>query len=393
MWLADFNRQWTMVLQGILFLACALPVRKRLGWIPAMALLWFMGGSIAVMQNSFGTYDKLLPHAEWFLLSIQAYALDSIAKTALVVGFMLVASVNTRRFEAFGSSLAILFLIVNCAVIIGQYLSAPNSCQLNQCGGLVGNPSMSGSLMVALLPLCSRMRRGALVVAVALVSAAVYCTHASAPVGLLAALAFLVALRSGGAVIRTGMVAGALVALVVGWSVIGKEFTNSGDRVEMWTLFLSKWQHSGEWMADSSRALVDPNAAVLQHYFGHQGNTFWLGIGMGTFDQYAAALQRQFDVKTNSWWLWSHCDWPIGIGIEGGLVGLVLFSATFLLALRSLIGLGMWSHAASLVLYGLMMPMNYPLHLASTAMYGCWLVVVALSRRSHEQRSSGGLHL
>lgn len=337
-WIADFNRQWTYMLWLIAALACMVPVRRKLGLLPAAALLWFVAGGVATWQNSFGTYDRA---DQATLLAIQAFSLDSVAKLAAVAGAVVWAS-DRYWFEGRIRIALSLFCIANAAVIFAQFVAGVDQCRTNECGGLVGNPSMSGGFMVAALPLLfPRATRIGKAITVLVIALAVLATRASSPLGLLA-VAMALSIHSRIApLIAAGM-------LGVGYAVLGNELLNSGDRFEMWRQFLAGWSNPVNWA---------------------------FGIGIGQFGIAAALLQFSRDVKTNSWWLWAHNDW-LQLLLEGGAVGVVLMLCLWLQGMLR-------AHreaALSLFLYGLMMLTNYPLHLASTAAFGCWLLVLALTR-------------
>lgn len=334
-WVADYNRQWTYLMQAALAVGCAFPVRRMIGALPALTLFWFLAGGVATWQNSFGTYDHL---DQTTLLAVEAFALDSAVKLVLVVGVMLWLS-RLPEVDLFGKAAILVFIIANALAVLAQFAVSDDYCHSNMCGGLVGNPSMSGSLMVVALPLFGSLPLGILV------GAAVLATRASSPMGLLAiALALSLHKR---------LIPPMLIGIFgFGYAFLGDELLNSGDRLEMWQQFLKGWNNPTNWA---------------------------FGIGLGEFGVAAAVLQFVRDVKTNSWWLWAHNDWLQSV-IEGGAVGAGLLFASWVQAMRK----AAKPVAASLFLYGLMMLTNYPMHLATTAVLGCWLMVLALRKADGE---------
>ena len=340
-WVADYNRQWTFMLQVMLAVWCAIPVRRVVGPMAALALFWFLAGAVATFQNSFGTYDRL---DQTTLLAVEAFALDSAFKLVLLVGAVLWAvERDARGVIALGVSL---FAIANAAVILAQFALSPDLCGLNTCGGIVGNPSMSGSLLAVSLPIVVRKLRLA---AWVLFPLAIVATRGNSPIGL-RAVAVVLSIRS-----RFASVAVAAM-LGLGYALLGRELLNSGDRFEMWRQFLSGWTNPTNWA---------------------------FGIGLGEFGVAAALIQFSRDVKTNSWWLWAHNDWLQSV-IEGGAVGACLLFASWVQAMKR----AARPVAVSLFLYGLMMLTNYPLHLATTAVLGAWLMVVALRDAYGERAAS-----
>lgn len=349
-YLNDYSLQWLAIMGLTLFLACLFPIRRNVGSLAALTILWLGATSLNVWLNSQSTYNSVTPYD---LMSIKQFSLDSLAKFSFLLALFLYASRNRRSFAAYGMITASVFVILDCAIVFLQLLFSSHHCSLeNTCGGLVGNPSMNACFLVVLLPLALKtldpIPRGVACLAVLL---AVLISKASIPLGLLAAMACLFAIFAASK--RTILIAASFTPLVLalGAHMLGKEFLNSGDRVFMWSFFLSKWNIPANWIA---------------------------GTGWGTFGVFSINLQHAFHVRENGWWIWLHNDW-LQTMFETGLTGALLLVATYLRALYLLAREQLRHEAVALGLYGLMMAGNYPTHLAPTALFGCWIGVLALT--------------
>jgi len=339
--LIDYNAQWLACILAILAWACAFPVRRAVGWMAGVTIFWLVATSVNAVENPQSQYAEMQTQVA---MAFRAYALDSVYKLFLVVGAMIYLS-RSRNFLLWGREAVCWFSVASWLVTLTHFLL--HRCRAeNSCTGIIGNPSMSASLLVVMLPIVFMHWPKRLAWANAAgVVLAVAASKTSVPIGLLAVLVFTLSWR----LIPLG-----LLAFLIGGYYLGPELLNSGDRIEMWSYFYSRW------------------------------NEIWTGTGFGTFGAWSYARQIFSDVKVNGWWYFLHFDW-FEMAITTGIVGLVLTVATYLEALWRLMCQVRFSEARSLLLYGTMMSFNYPLHLAPSAFFGCWLAVAALVR-FEEQR-------
>lgn len=353
MYLIDYSLQWFLLVALFTFLACAFPVRRVVGSLAASTILYFFLTAENVWLNPLSSYSNITPYD---LLGLRQFATDSIMKFVVVVSPMLyLASQNRRALAAYGTIAAAVFCLLDPLFSVAQLVLSPDRCRgENTCGGIIGNPSMNACFLVVLLPIALKaLDVWAKVAAAVLVVFVVLISKASIPIGLLVALVALMALGlTNRRTAAIAIICSPLLLLLGRW-LLGSELLNSGDRLLMWKFFLSKWNVVSNWI---------------------------FGTGYGTFGVFSINVQKHFHMRDNGWWIWIHNDWLQEL-FEVGLVGLLLMAATYLRALLLLVKERLLHEAVSLILYGLMMLMNYPAHLAPTAAFGAWLAVVALSSK------------
>lgn len=335
------------------FFACAFPIRRTVGWLAASTLFYCFASAANVWLNSRSSYADIQPYD---LMALKMFSEDAIGKLMVVIGgLMYFASINRKGFAAYGMIVASCFCAIDAFVVLVQFFMDPGHCgSENACGSLIGNPSMNACFIVVLLPLAMKtfdpLPRA---ITFFLVLAAVIISKASIPYGLLVAMVLLLAMtQASKRTLGIALLAAPAVALVA-WKLLGAELLNSGDRFPMWAFFLSKFN-------------VPANRIV--------------GTGYGTFGVFSINIQQHFHMRENGWWIWCHEDF-LQEYFEMGIVGVLLMLLTYLRALVLLVRDELLHEFVALALYGLMMSMNYPLHLAPTAVFGCWLALVALTSK------------
>lgn len=291
-----------------------------------------------------------LPMADAYTqMEIRFYAADGIAKLLLVIPPIFYAMGNREKLLKIGGNLSALFCSLNVGLVYFSFFISGHWCRVvNSCGGSLSNPSMNSSLIVVTLPFviaraAGRVRYAALALSVG----AVFLSKGSIGIGMLAVLGGLYAVRLG----YWKLILAAPVPIVAGAILFGRELFDSSGRVHMWKFFISN-------------LLNNP----VNYAFG---------TGYGTFGSFSSYLQRIHKVAGNQWWMWLHNDW-LEIFFILGVVGLVLSIAVYFSALMRFYCRGEGHEAISLVLLGLMMGVNYPLHHPISAAFAAWIVISGL---------------
>lgn len=309
-------------------------------FIQDQSFVWFYAAVVMTAIGAFylGAYLGAVPaltvaylclNGAWFWLLPTPFdsfqesraAADSIGKLLFILGGVLFLSTKPR-FKLYGSWLSVAFCL---------------SCALSLVfdGGLLGNTSMTASMAVVSLPIAAATVPAKWrLLPVAITVSGVALSKSSIAAGLLACSFSVLA---------------APVILAVGYFVIGAEFLNSSDRLEMWGFFLKAWNVSEHWI---------------------------FGRGIGSFSYNAFKMQNIFNVHTGNLWWNAHNDW-LETFFSCGAIGFFLLAATYFISLKNLRG----SYAKSFFLYGAMMVFNFPLHLATCAAFGAWLAILGLRRQ------------
>lgn len=340
----DYNLQWTAAAVMLAAFFC-FALSKEVGRVAAGTVFYILCSGIWTWLSSANRYATVNPYDQQ---AIRFFSADAVCKLLMVCAVPFLVR-NKDRFWRIGELAVLVFWLVNLIVMMYQAAWVSPMClSENVCGSLVGNPSMNAGLMVAMTPIVFMYVGWACLIPMVFV---LLFSKASVPLGMAAA----------GLVLWGGLVAGrvryaiagllaGLGALACGWMVLGSELSNSGDRVLMWKFFLEKW-----------------DIPLVQVF----------GTGYGTFGVFSMNLQKAFSMRANGWWIWLHNDWLQEM-MEIGVVGLILLVSTYLVAASRLFFTGRREYLVSFLLYGLMMSMNYPLHLAPTAIFGAWLALCAL---------------
>lgn len=345
----NYELQWLAFLWVGVGVLCVTVLKDRLGWVAASCLGWLSWTAMNVQTNPFSVYSKAVPYD---LIALRAFSTDSLVKLGVVLSLLLYFSARWKSYAHRGALLSGVFLLASGLVVMLQKIMTGCHDE-NTCGGLVGNPSMNGCLMVAMLPIAFRaLNMPGRVLALYLVALSVVFGKASIPAGLLVVLvlscgAFAMSMR----MLLISALVGALI-LVGGYMALGSELFNSGDRFEMWKFFWDRW--------------TAPTVGLF-------------GLGYGTFGVFSRNLQAFYHMKENGWWIWIHNDWLQTL-FEAGWPGLGLLVGTYLQALWNLLRAGLRHEFISLVLVGLTAGCNYPGHLMPTALFAAWLMVLALSK-------------
>lgn len=295
--------------------------------------------------------NRYFPVGAYDQLGLRFFAADGIAKLLLLIPPILLIS-NTKRWM-FGAAkkLAAIFCFGNVTLVYFAFFFEPGWCQaVNSCGGSLSNPSMNASATVCALPflmdsLDGWKRRFVWI----FVAGAIFLSKSSVGIGLFALCALFYAVRF--------QYWKSLAALpfvgFAGFLISGQQFLSSNGRFLMWDFFMTKW-----W------------ANPINYTFG---------TGYGTFGVFSANLQLAENMETSAWWVWMHNDW-LEILFTLGVVGLFLSLLTYLDALKKLVLRGEYTALISLLLFGIVMGVNYPLHSPISAIFGAWLILFALQK-------------
>jgi hypothetical protein len=330
-------------------------IRPKLGVIAAIFFSYVIVNGAWFWLWEKNRYYSVQPYDQ---LALRYYTADAIAKLFLILIPIAIVLQNRQKALQIGGNLAALFCAVNVAMVHMQFFLSGHWCApTNTCGGALGNPSMNSTLIVVTMPfvidyLWGRSRW----IFIALAVGAVFLSKGSVGVGMLAALACLYAVRFR----MWKLLALAPISLLAGLAVFKTHMLNTGTRWQIWEFMIGNWWNNP------------------LHY--------WFGTGLGNFGVFSVNLQMKFKFMDGQWWTWLHNDW-LQFLFELGFIGLGLAVMVYLIALSRYIRRGEGREAIALVLFGLAMAMNYPLHTSLGCLLGAWLVLVGLLRTDENKRA------
>jgi len=346
-YLRDFHWQWTwVVLFGSLLLSAW--IKPRFG-CPA-ALLFFYSALSAVWVWVVAE-NRYLPVNTYDQMALRYFACDSIAKFCLIALPIMLFAKDRRSLFLWAQGMGFIFLTLNSLIILWQ---SRLGCSLNNCGGMIGNPSISLGMSVCLMAaICDDLREQWKMVALVAVTAIL--SQSSVAIGLLGVYALLLMWRH----YRRVWVSSLAFALVfaAGKVAAGHELTNNSDRFRIWSFMFERWRAPWNILA---------------------------GTGLGTYHVFSINLQnipgREPLTNHDYWWNTLHND-LLQMLFECGVVGLSLFLFAYCSALFRMIRKGEWNIATSILLFGAYMLLDPALHNPVPALFGAWLFAYALRRK------------
>lgn len=285
-------------------------------------------------------------------MAVRWTAMTSLAGFLLVLVPMLYSRLSRDSLMYLGGLLSCLFCVVSTLRVLWEYLFY--GCGVvNSCGGALRNPSMNSAFIAVTLPLMAKyLTFEAFVFFAPLAFLAIIVSKSSIGLGIL----FLSALIYAGYTKRYRYLLIAPAVAACGWLSLGqRELFSFGDREKTWAFFIES-------------LVINPRNPI---------KAWTAGVGMGTYQAFSKILQDALSYKPGHWWAFMHNDW-LQILIEVGGIGLILSLAVFIISLFRLHKDGLSHEALSLVLFGVMMFFNYPLHVGVTALFAAWIAAVAL---------------
>lgn len=331
----------------------ALRIGSRFGILLSTLSFYLIANTVWLTMYAKNRYSTISPYDT---LALREFSYESGFKL-FAIGAAVLLIRDFRKTRGYAGLLSTCFVIASCAEIAWQAMRS--GCHVeNSCGGELGNPSMNASMMAAAMPL--------------VFSTAIF------PYNYV-----LLALAAVGAVLGKSNVGLGMVVLFIGmraWHLrkhaqmlllltipaifllakkifyTGKLF-NSGDRFEMWRFFMGRWL-----------------TAVKAWIFG---------AGFGTFGVFSINIQKDSHMRSDpitgvtGWWVWLHNDWLQGI-FETGAVGGLLMVLVYWSAAIGLWRKRFFPELEALILFGVFMGSNYPLHVGLPSMFGAWLVALGL---------------
>lgn len=283
---------------------------------------------------------------------------SSVLKLLLLLTPLLIIRFDRAMVLRAGNILSVMFCVVSVVQIGWGYLV--QGCADLSCGGPIVNASMNGSMVAAAMPIAMSVLHPAAAWALAAgAGAAAVASGSSLAVGLLGLAITLHLMRKGGALVGggLGLLLGTVLLSLAAHQFGTVELFSNGDRFPMWKFFMECWN--------------TPQNHIV-------------GTGFGSFQMWSLALQLTYGMRPNNWWAFMHNDW-LQMVFEGGVVGLVLMAGTYLAGLRGLWIRGNTPHMKALLVYGVVMFFNYPLHVGLSAAFGLWLMAIALVRPGEEE--------
>lgn len=326
---------------------------KRFGILAALLVVYLLGNILWFLVYPDNRYAPVKPYD---LTALKLYLAESGFKLLLILLPLLALKFQKNVVRMYGVTLAIGFSLINIGKIYWDFFVY--GCQdVNSCGGLMMNPSLNSSLMAVTLPFIFEafpITISGLILA--LMIGAVVVGKSSIGLGMVVAFLclYFLSLR------RLKYLLLSPLLLSLGWYFYGeREFLSSGDRFPMWEFFMSEW------------------ARNPLHW--------WFGTGYGSFAVFSVNLQTAHHMREGYWWVWMHNDW-LEMLFTTGMVGLGLMTLTYIQGLRNLWKREMVPELQSLILFGVVMFLNYPLRIGLSCAFGAWLMILALQRETpHNQ--------
>lgn len=372
----EWQDQWFfLALFSIITLSWTV-LKPRLGWTATIFLTYCMLSASWVWLFRNNRYIPIEPYAQQ---AIRMFALDGMMKLWLILAPLLLLAKSKNQFRWTGELASLLFVCLNSGNVIyqaiRQHIEVGGWCSLeNTCGGFLGNPSMSISFTVAVLPVAiAQTTSASRILVLLLVAAAAYLSKSSMAVGMIAvALGIYLMLRHKyWLVFMTGL------PLVFGYLSMGKTMFSSGLRFEMWNLFMRIWANNpANWPWGMGYGTFGVFSRNIQHSLADPEK--------GEEVRKLLGLSSAVNPRNDHWWVWLHNDW-LQLIFDIGIVGLTLGVATYLVAVNSLWRKKDLSVLASLLLYGILMVFNYPTHVHVSSLFGAWLMLVALLKFTEDQ--------
>lgn len=343
--LRNYNEQWA-VLSGLMVLLLSFCwVRPQYGSLVSLLFSFSIWSTIWVWLPDNNRYATIEPYTQQ---ALKLFAVDSSAKLLIfVLPFMLLPE---EPIAAWGRLLAKYFVIFNSLWILISFTQGCSQIE-NACSGIVGNPSICAGLLVAMLPMfiTSWKREWWILI---LTGVAVLISKSSIALGLFAVYGMLHLMRKRPH-LGLAFFAG---AFIVGSMVLKKQLFHDSDRLRIWNFMLHRW----------------PTPANLP-----------FGTGLGTFHVFSINLQA-YGVKaypntfmgTAYWWNTFHNDF-LQFLFECGVVGMVLFVATYALSLIRAYAKD-YGLFLSALLFGFYMLLDPALHNPFACLFAAWLFTRAL---------------
>lgn len=339
----EIHAQWAAVLAACIGYFCWV-VRKDFGTAAALLLAYAAGSALYVWVWKNNRYVTVNPYDQ---MALRYFACDSIAKALAVCVPLMHLSRNRERMHLLGVLVWGFFAVFNSLSIVVQGVMG---CKDLECGGLIGNPSISMGATICMLPLFVYSWRRQWFV-VLLVAVAAILSRSSVAVGLLVAYACLHMAQGRRRILELAWPA-AMAAGFFGVArlAFGSELLNDSDRFALWKLMLQVWSRPEN---------------VLN------------GMGLGTYHVMSVNIQAAAHFREGMWWNTMHNE-PLQFLFECGAVGFLLFAIAYGSALLKTLRSGEVHTAMSVALFGLYMTLDPALHFPVPAFFGAWLFVYAL---------------
>lgn len=354
--LCDYNFQWSVLLAGCMLWFCVGWVLPRFGAAAAALLAWCGASSIWIWAWPYNRYFEVIFYDQQ---ALKFFACDSLAKIMIVCVPMMLFADRRASLRLYGTLAWGGFALASTGVAL--YQAARYGCNGLNCGGLVGNASISMGALVCMLPVFIRSWRSQRLLLLPIV-AAVILSKSSIAAGLLAVYVglwlFPWRLDFRRMLVPVATAAGALGAARL---AAGGELLNDSDRFAVWGYMWQRW--SLPWNIPT-------------------------GTGLGTYHVLSSHLQHMGQgFRGNVWWLTLHNDWYQML-FECGAVGFSLLCFAYLSALIKTVKEQEYGIALSVVLYGLYMFLDPALHNPVPVLFGAWLFVYALRNENNLEVST-----
>lgn len=335
-----YNGKWEALSVAMAF-ALAVVLYEKFGLACAGMISYLLCSGIWILDYS-NRYSTIQPYD---LLGLKFFTAQSMYKLLIVTVPFAAIRIDQENLLRVGRALCAIFVVISLFQVGWEWLWY-GCAQTNSCGGALRNPSTNASMLVVCLPLVAAVIPLGEFLLLPILGAALL---GKSSIGIGMCVLWVVAY--GWRTLNPGIVfLGAPVIFLLGKITHGhKELFNSSGRFQMWEFFIKLWaKNPKNWL---------------------------FGTGFGTFGVFSTNLQQAFNVNPTDWWIWMHNDW-LQMLFECGVVGLALMAWLYLSCVWKL--RKQTPELQSLLLFGVMMGCNYPLHLAPCCLYAAWIAAVSL---------------
>lgn len=343
-----YYSSWSFLLLAVTIWCCSSMVAPVFGKFVAALMFYFTLSVTYMVVWRMNRYFYIPPYEQAVL---RLFSADSMVKFSLItIPVMIWVAKERDRARELGSMFASLACVAFSLAAIVQLFKAGHCTARNSCGGWLGNPSMNAAFVVCLLPFTRELNKSMRVCIFMIACAAVAVSKSSVGVGMLAVYLVMWMWYTN----RKKFLWLAPIPVLVGYMSQGMSIFSSSGRIAMLKYFIGLWSNN-------------------------PGNLPF-GMGVGTFSPIAKNMQVYMpskDSEMQNFWNWMHNDFAEFLFV-GGAVGLTLMVAVYLLSVwRSRFDKPLF---CSVVLFGIFMLLDYPLHLPATCILGAWLFSLATCR-------------
>lgn len=335
-------------------------ILPRFGALAAITFFYFVSSAVWVFIKY---KTRFLDIDSWNRITIYFYSADSFARMMLIITPFIAIRYRVADLYILGSRICLAYVAANALLLIKDFIILPGMCSVdNVCGGVMANPSISTSVMMVCVPFALEQLKSINIPKINLVKvylfwtvviASIVLSRSSIGFGMLIAHICVSIFMNNTDNVRAALFKAAFIIAALataGYLYAGNMFMHSNGRFAQWSYFMDKWSHK---------------------------KVHWIfGSGHGTFGIFSANLELA-DRNVGAWWPWMHNDW-LQILFESGAVGLILAISIYIKSLFCSYRLANNTLFMGIIMLGICMLLNYPVHLGFGALLCAWITTCSL---------------